>query len=167
MVGGVAIGFEGDEVVELGDFEFHVAADVVLPSDDGGGNGYAEAQDVGLVWGFLVGGSEAVAVVFEGNAGFLGGGAELGQAFGGAPTAVENAFFEEFVGVLAINIEALGLEVRAVLAALAGAFVGGDAEGFEAIVDLVDGAFDEAGTVGVFDAEYENAAGVASPEPVE
>jgi len=59
------------------------------------------------------------------------------------------------------------LEVGAIFAALAGAFVGGDAKSFEAVVDLIYGAFDQAAAVGVFDAQHKGAIGVAGPEPVE
>ena len=62
-------------------------------------------------------------VVFEGNAGFLCGLAQDGEALGGAPAAVERAGFEEFFGMFAVGIQAVGLQVGAKFAALARAFI--------------------------------------------
>jgi len=69
--------------------------------------------------------------------------------------------------VLAIDFGALGLAVGAVWAADVGAFVPGEAEPAEGVEDLLLGGGDEAGAVGVFDAEDEFAVALAGKEVVD
>ncbi len=69
--------------------------------------------------------------------------------------------------MLAVDFGALGLAVGAVGAADVGAFVPGEAEPAEGVEDLLLGGGDEAGAVGVFDAEDEFAVALAGVEVVD
>ena len=89
------------------------------------------------------------------------------ELFGGAEAAVGGAVGEEQVAVLAVDFGALGLAVGAVGAADVGAFVPGEAEPAEGVEDLLLGGGDEAGAVGVFDAEDELAAALAGVDVVD
>ena len=81
--------------------------------------------------------------------------------------AVSGAVGEEDLDVLAIDFGALGLAVGAVRAADVGAFVPGEAEPAEGVEDLLLGRGDEAGAVGVFDAEDELAFALTGEEIVD
>jgi hypothetical protein len=89
------------------------------------------------------------------------------ELFGGAEAAVGGAVGEEDLGVLAVDFGAFGLAVGAVGAADVGAFVPGEAEPAEGVEDHLLGGGDEAGAVGVFDAEDELAAALAGVDVVE
>ena len=69
--------------------------------------------------------------------------------------------------MLAVDFGALGLAIGAVRAADVGAFVPGEAEPAEGVEDLLFGGGDEAGAVGVLDAEDEFAAALASVDVVD
>jgi hypothetical protein len=69
--------------------------------------------------------------------------------------------------VLAVDFGALGLAVGAIGAADVGAFVPSDAEPTERVEDLLLRGGDEAGTVGVFDAEDEFSATLMSVDVVD
>jgi hypothetical protein len=69
--------------------------------------------------------------------------------------------------VLAIDFGALGLAIGAVGAAEVGAFVPGEAEPAEGVEDLLLGGGDEAGAVGVLDAEDELAPALPRVEEVD
>ena len=69
--------------------------------------------------------------------------------------------------MLAVDLGALGLAVGAVGASDVGAFVPGEADPLEGVEDHLLGGGDEAGAVGVFDAEDELAAALAGEEVVE
>src|SRR5580658_3719499 len=101
-----------------------------------------------VAWGEL-GGDLALAEVFE--------------LFGGFEGAVGGAVGEEELDVLAIDFGALGLAVGA---AEVGAFVPGEAEPAEGVEDLLLGGGDEAGAVGVLDAEDEFSVALAGVEVV-
>ena len=89
------------------------------------------------------------------------------ELFGGAEAAVGVAVGEEQVGVLAVDFGALGLAVGAVGAADVGAFVPGEAEPAQGVEDHLLGCGDEAGAVGVLDAEDELAVALAGEDEVE
>ena len=89
------------------------------------------------------------------------------ELFGGAEAAVGGAVGEQHVAVLAVDFGALGLAVGAVGAADVGAFVPGEAEPAEGVEDLLLGGGDEAGAVGVFDAQDELAAALAGVDVVD
>ncbi len=93
--------------------------------------------------------------------------AHLLEPFGGTPAVVGVAGLNQLIDVGAVGVESFRLAVRAVLTADVRAFVRLQAEPFERVVDLLLGAFDEAGLVGVFDAEDELAAGLAGPGEIE
>ena len=69
--------------------------------------------------------------------------------------------------MLAVDFGALGLAVGAVGAADVGAFVPGEADPLEGVEDHLLGGGDEAGAVGVLDAQDELAAALAGEEVVE
>ena len=69
--------------------------------------------------------------------------------------------------MVAVDFGALGLAVGAVGAAYVGAFVPGEADPFEGVEDHLLGGGDEAGAVGVLDAEDELAAALGGVEEVE
>jgi len=164
------VGYPSDlschEVVELGDFELQMAAHGIVPADNGGCFGNLEAQHVRVGFGLVILGFDAETVVFEGYAGLLGSGAQGVEPLRGTPTAIEGAGFEKFVGVRFVDIQAFGLQIGAILPALARAFVRRDAESFEAVVDLLYSIIDEAGAFGILDAQHEHTAGMTGPEPV-
>ena len=89
------------------------------------------------------------------------------EVFGGAEAAVGGAVVEEDVGVFAIDFGAFGLSVGAVGAAYVGAFVPGETEPVEGVEDHLLGGGDEAGAVGVLDAEDELAAALAGVDVVD
>ena len=89
------------------------------------------------------------------------------ELFGGAEAAVGGAVGEQEVAVLAVDFGAFGLAVGAVGAADVGAFVPGEAEPAEGVEDHLLGGGDEAGAVGVFDAEDELAAALARVDVVD
>ena len=89
------------------------------------------------------------------------------ELFGGFEAAVGGAVFEENLDVLAVDLGAFGLAVRAVGAADVGAFIPGEAEPVEGVEDLLLGGGDEAGAVGVLDAQDELAAALAGVDEVE
>ncbi len=69
--------------------------------------------------------------------------------------------------MLAVDFGALGLAVGAVGASDVGAFVPVEAEPAEGVEDFLFGGGDEAGAVGVFDAEDEFAVALAGVEEVD
>ena len=69
--------------------------------------------------------------------------------------------------MLAVDLGALGLAIRAVGAADVGAFVPVEAEPAQGVEDHLLGGGDEAGAVGVLDAEDELAAALAGVDEVE
>src|ERR1700677_811831 len=100
----------------------------------------------------------------------LGGDLALAQGFelfGVLERSVGCAVGEEEFGVLAVDFCALGLAVGTIGAADVGAFVPGEAEPAEGVEDLLFGGGDEAGAVGVFDAEDEFAVALAGKEVVD
>ncbi len=105
-----------------------------------------------VAWGEL-GGDLALAEVFE--------------FFGSFEGAVGGAVGEEELDVLAVDFGALGLAIGAVGTAEVGAFVPGEAEPAEGVEDLLLGGGDEAGAVGVLDAEDEFAVALAGVEVVD
>src|ERR1700679_3275672 len=105
-----------------------------------------------VAWGEL-GGDRALAEVFE--------------LFGSFEGAVGGAVGEEKLDVFAVDFGALGLAIGAVGAAKVGAFVPGEAEPAEGVEDLLLGGGDEAGAVGVLDAEDEFSVALAGVEVVD
>ena len=102
--------------------------------------------------------------------GLLGGNLLLAHGLefvGGFEAAVGGAVGEEDFGVVAVDFGALGLAIGAEGAADVGAFVPGEADPAESVEDHLLGGGDEAGAVGVFDAEDELAASLAGEEEVE
>ncbi len=89
------------------------------------------------------------------------------ELFGGLEGAVGGAVGEEDVGVLAVDRGALGLAVWAVGAAAVRTLIPGEAEPVEGVEDHLLGGGDEAGAVGVLDAEDELAAALAGEDVVE
>src|SRR5271154_4854605 len=89
------------------------------------------------------------------------------QLFGGAEAAVGGAVGEQQVGVLAVDRGALGLAIGAVGSADVGAFVPGEAGPAQGVEDHLLGGGDEAGAVGVLDAEDELAVALTGVEEVD
>jgi len=89
------------------------------------------------------------------------------ELFGGLEGAVGGTVGEEDFDVLAIDFGALGLAVGAVGTTDVGAFVPGEADPLEGVEDHLLGGGDEAGAVGVFDAEDELAVALARKDVVE
>src|SRR5580692_5840638 len=93
--------------------------------------------------------------------------AEVFELFGSFEGAVGGAVGEGELDVLAVDFGALGLAIGAVGTAEVGAFVPGEAEPAEGVEDLLLGGGDEAGAVGVFDAEDEFAGALAGVDEVD
>jgi hypothetical protein len=132
-----------------------------LQADDGGAT-------LGLERGDLGGGEFAVGSVVARRK--LGGELRFAhrvEFFGGLEGAIGGAVGEQDRGVLAVDLRPLRLTIGAVGAADVGAFVPGEAEPVERVEDLLLGGGDEAGAVGVFDAEDELAATLAGVDEVE
>ena len=134
--------------------------------------GDLEADDVGPAFSFEGGdlrwGELAVSAVVARRQ--LGGDlrfAHLFQLFGGLKAAVGVAGGEQQLDVLAVDFGAFGLAVWAVGTAYVRAFVPGEAEPAERVEDHLLGGGDEAGAVGVLDAQDELAAALAGVEEVE
>src|SRR5664279_1927108 len=89
------------------------------------------------------------------------------QLFGGLEAAVCVAGCEQEIDVMAIDPGAFGLPVGAEGATDVGAFVPLQAEPAEGVEDHLLGCGDEAGAVGVLDAQDELAATLAGVEEVE
>ena len=171
VVGGEAVGLHEDLVVDVVVVEGDVAAELVaegggaferdLHADDEGSSGVELGLD-------LLGGEVAAgAGIARGELGghlLLAGGFEL---VGGAEAAVGGAVGEQQLGVLAVDLGALGLAVGAVGAADVGTFVPGEAGPAQGVEDHLLGGGDEAGTVGVLDAEDKLAAALPRVEEVD
>ena len=176
VVGGEAVGLHEHLVVDVAVLEGDVAAELVA---EGGGGGEVvtvrrdcEADGEGLSGGLI--GSDlfrAQAAAGSGVAWREFGGellpASLLELFGSAEAAVGGAVFEEDLGVLAVDFGALGLAVGSEGAADVGAFVPGEAGPAERVEDHLLGGGDEAGAVGVLDAEDELAVTLAGVDVVE
>ena len=130
-------------------------------ADDGG-------PAFGLEGGDLLGRKLAVGSVVAGRE--LGGELRFAQGFellGGLEGLVGGAVVEQDLDVLAVDFGAFGLAVWTVWAADVGALVPGEAEPVEGVEDLLLGRGDEAGAVGVLDAQDELAAALAGVDVVE
>ena len=170
MIGGEAVGLHEDLVVDVGVFEGDVVAEFV--AEGGGAGGDLHADDVGTAFGEI--GVDLrlreVAVGSVVTRGELGGdlalteGLEFVRVFEGA---VGGAVGEEDFGVFAVDFGSLGLAIGAVGTADVGAFVPGEADPFEGVEDHLFGGGDEAGAVGVFDAEDELASALAGVDVVD
>ncbi len=176
VVGGEAVGLEQDLVVDVEVIEGDVAAQFVAESRGAGRvqgmRGDFEADGEGLAAvgaGLRLLGAEVAgaAGVFRG---LLGGhlrlalGFELFRSFEGA---VGVAAGEQLVGVLAIDFGAFGLAIGAARAADVGAFIPTEAEPAQGIEDHLLAGVDEAGAVGVLDAQDELAAALGGEDVVE
>ena len=177
VVGRQAVGFHQDLVVEDGGVDGDGAADGVREGHRLAGR-HLEADHEGCVGGFQRGdfGSwqrEAVAhggagggVVLErGAAAFCGIAAGL-DFFGGVPGLVGVTCVQQGLHLRAVEVTALALAVGAEFAGIARPFVRVDATPIQGFADVVLGALDEPGLVGVLDAEDEGAAVPAGEQPV-
>ena len=158
VVGRKAIGLERDEVVLERVLENDIAADDVMK--DGLARGFhAEADGARLragSGGGLGGGDGAAAAVVARR--LFGGGlsdAHRVEPFGGTEAAVGGALRHQVAGGGLVHLETLRLNVRAVRASNVRAFVPIDTQPAKALVDSVHRGGDEAGLVGVFEAEEE------------
>ena len=100
----------------------------------------------------------------------LGGGLALAQGFeffGGLESSVSGAVREEEFDVFAVDAAAFRLAIGAIRPADVGTFVPGQAEPMERVEDHLLGGDDEAGAVGVLDAEDEFASALAGVEEVD
>ena len=170
LVGGEAVGFQEDLVLDRLERPLDVPVDEVVDSD-GALLRHLESDDVvGLVPRALgrLGCRDvpAMAVV----AGDLATGALRGphllQPLAAAEAVVRGAAVDELVGALLVERQALRLDVRGMRPALARALVVPDADPLQARVDVVDRARDEALLIGVLDAKDERARALASEEVV-
>ncbi len=91
----------------------------------------------------------------------------LVELLGGAVAAVGVALGQQPLGVLAVDVEPLGLPVRPVRAADVGALVPVEAEPPQVLEHARDGLLGHAARVGVLDAQHERAAVVAREQPRE
>src|SRR5947209_3314735 len=89
------------------------------------------------------------------------------QVFLGTEAEIRFVFIEQSLGVCAIDLETVGLPVRAVVTADVGSFVPIEAEPFQVGDELGFKAGFTAVNVGVFDAEDHGAALLAGEEPIE
>jgi hypothetical protein len=89
------------------------------------------------------------------------------KIFFGAKAKIGFVLVEQFFCVCAIDLEPVGLPIRAVGAAHVGAFVPVETEPFQVGDELIFKADFAAIDVGVFDAKYHSAALLAGEEPVE
>ena len=135
-------------------------------------DGDFEADDAGAAFGLecsdLRGGELAMRSVVARRE--LGGDLRTAhgvQLFGGLEAAVGVAGFEQEFDVGAVDFGAFGLAVGAEGTADVGAFVPLQAEPAQGVEDHLLGAGDEAGAVGVLDAQHKLAAALAGVEEVE
>ena len=89
------------------------------------------------------------------------------QLLGGFEGAICGSVGEKDFYVLAVDLSALGLAIRAKRAADVGTLVPGEAEPAEGVEYLLLGGSDEAGAVGVFNAEDKLAATLAGVDVVD
>lgn len=101
---------------------------------------------------------QALFVVFVGFALRFGGLAISLDFFLGAEAAVRAALFDQLPRVLGVEVAALGLDIRAVIAADIRTFVIGQARLTHGLVNQIDRAGHFALLIGIFDAQNELAA---------
>src|SRR5271163_3541811 len=89
------------------------------------------------------------------------------KLFGGAEAAVGGTVREEQFNAFAVDLRAFRLTVGAVRAADVGAFVPCEAEPAEGVEDLLLGGGNEAGAVGIFNAQHEIATALAGLDVVD
>ena len=172
MVGGKAIGFEQDEIVEEVVLPLDFVADQVVQAGKTGVGGseadYGRSPGGFQAAAFRSGQGAATAVVAEmGRFGAFLFRAEGEEPFDGAVATVGVALGNQAFRVFVVDGEAFRLEVGAEIAADPGAFVPINIQPIQAVEDAGDGAGDEALLVGVLDADDEAAAAMPGKEPVE
>ena len=159
VIGGHAVGLDEDVVVQLGAVHGDVAVEHVVK----GGLarlGHVLPDDVGdarveLGLDLLGGKVQAVLVVLPGLALGLGRGAALGQLLLGAEAVVGLALCDQLLGVGQVHVLALGLDVRAVVAADVRSLVPEEAAVAQRVVDDLRCAGHEPLLVRVLDAQDE------------
>ena len=171
VVGGEAVAFEQDLVVDVGVVEGDVAAQFVAEGGAGllrdlepNGVGFAGGElGVDLLGGEIAGMAAVFGRLFGGHLCFA-----LGfELFGGLEGVVGGAVGEQDLGMPAVDVSALGLAVWAVRATDVGAFIPREADPAQRVKDHLLGGGHEAGAVGVFNAEHEFAAALLGEDVVE
>ena len=163
VVGGEAVAFQQDGVgVDVLVLPLDVPQEGILePGDSLHGN--LEPDDVGLAGvkvglNLLRGKVAAVAVVSGGHLVHGLDGADSVKTLGIAEAVVGLALFHQLLGVLLVQVEALGLDVGAVFAALFAALVPLNAQPGHGVVEVLDVFLSVAGAVGVLQPQDELAA---------
>ena len=172
VIGGRAVGAEDDKVVELLGIEGHLAVDGVVDNDVAAVLGHLDAQDVGLAGLDAAAGllgikiAAAALIALEGVLTLLGGLAIGIELLLGTEAGIGLALVPELLGGLLVQVQALGLCVRAIVAAHLGALVPVQAQPTHGAQNDLRVLVGGTGGVGVVDAQDERAAVCTGKSPV-
>ncbi len=170
MVGGKAVGFQEDEIVQGRSIHLNGPAQQILDHHrtlEGALEPDNVRTSLGLLTGYLLRRQEtAPAVVMRGFAPGLLLPAHLFQFLRGTKTLVRLSLLDEPMGPLLVEIEALGLNIGAVLPPDIRTFVPLQAEPTEAGHDILHGIGHVPFTVRVLDAQNESPATSPGVQPI-
>jgi hypothetical protein len=168
MVGRETIALESYEVIELGGLELYSPLHHIVPGNYFGLVWDHETQDMRFIE--VLGMLETVAIVLKGYSSLLGIFAQSVETFGSTPAGIKSLLGDELIGVLAVNVEALRLDIGSILPFLGSvwhdALVGIDLEPLETLADRISGFLNEALAVGVLKAQDEGTISVLGDEVI-